>query len=1204
MADIKSLFDDSLTFERRVEKVITFSNRQPEVLRNEARDYVLTDNLSDQYQSLLRYFDDAQSGDGAPECCVWLSGFYGSGKSSFAKYFGLSFDPDCKVGDDSFYELFSARFESQALKQEIRTQTKKYATTVFLLDLAAQGIADANNTSISTLLFDKVAQWAGFPRDRKVADLSTRLMKDGKYEEFQERISAAAGLPYEELQNEPMLLIPLASDLAHEFYPQIWKTPETFLNTQEISTVDDQERTKQILDLIEQKSGSKRVLFIVDEVGHHLKNNPTLINNLDGLAKNLKEIGQGKAWLIATAQQTIPKSGPLFGLQDRFPIKIDLKASDIREITHKRLLKKSPAGQKALKQLFATHGQKLTLSTKLSGDKLGTNQELELNEKRFLNFYPLLPQQFHLLIGAITALAKMHGGVGLRSAIRCVEDILLQEDTSGHPFISRDEGTLVTLAHVYATLEKDLVASNREITLHVDAVATEFGRDNLEHQVAMGIAVLQQIDGFPASRENLAALLHPSVDSSPLKDDVDKSVEALKSTSTVPVGETDGILSFLSEAVSLVENERNDKILCTSTNRDQIQSEILREVFRKPPKTMLRDTKSIDAGIYLFDGHREQALVGPDKDIRFLIRFCDEGEMEHVKTQTVQESLGSHNQAKVYACSVLPPSLRTQLSEIHKSDEICRLHRNDADPEVIRYLEGQKQLALQKRAEVKEALRRSLGDGWFIYRGKPDPIDSFASSIEPAATSRLSTVASDVFEHYPKAPYNAKSTVAEQFLKTNDLTQITSERDPLGLVKRQGSDTHIDVDHPALTAILGFFQKVPNPDGKRILNEFADVPYGWNKETTRYLLAALFYAGKIKLKVNGEELTVIGDNSLAAFKNNSSFARVTIIQNHTEIPDEVRQTAASRLAELTGESVLPLAQRIAEVAQEHIPRFQKEIQGLPIKLQRYGIDTSRTSRLENSLIDSLSGDGAAATELFGVPQSEIYEDILWARSLMTAFDHGCQGALETFQHLRDKASQHTLQQLIPNFTSTWEQQSPEIAASISDGSFVDDLADLTSRIDDLEALAQKECQNYATTERGKFSQEIESLLVSPQMTILDESLQESFASRARECMPSIEPTVSGILSAPLALMDSRTRLNSLKHEIIQTSAPPPPAPSFASEPTSPTLPGPPASDPSEHVHPVPARLTTVAELDDLLASLQDLRSPLEEGTTITFRFDA
>ena len=321
-----------------------------------------------------------------------------------------------------FHELFTARFESAALKSRIKTLTKKYDTAVFLLDLAAQGVSGANNTPISTLLFDQVCAWAGYASDRKVADLTSRMELDGKLEEFKQKAEAFSGLSYEELINQPTLLIPVASALAHEYYPKIWSTPEAFLTTQSISTVNDQDRVRQMLDLLRKGRHAPRAL-------HCRRSRPLpekqrdLINNLDGLAKNLKEIGQGQAWLIATAQQTIPKTGPLFGLQDRFPIKIDLKASDIREITHKRLLKKSAAGDATLKAAFAEHGQKLIHSTKLKA----CDAYPKLDEASFLEFYPLLPQQFELLIDTISSLAKTHGGVGLRSAIRCIEEILINQ---------------------------------------------------------------------------------------------------------------------------------------------------------------------------------------------------------------------------------------------------------------------------------------------------------------------------------------------------------------------------------------------------------------------------------------------------------------------------------------------------------------------------------------------------------------------------------------------------------------------------------------------------------------------------------------------------------------------------------------------------------------------------------------------------------
>ena len=98
----------------------------------------------------------------------------------------------------------------------------------------------------------------------------------------------------------------------------------------------------------------------------------------------------------------------------------------------------------------------------------------------------------------------------------------------------------------------------------------------------------------------------------------------------MPIGETDGQLSFLSEVVSQVEKERAN-IPATSTHRETAQSQILRELFSRPPKTLLEGTKTVDSGVTLFDGHREQDIVGSDKDIRFLLRLVSESQLEETK---------------------------------------------------------------------------------------------------------------------------------------------------------------------------------------------------------------------------------------------------------------------------------------------------------------------------------------------------------------------------------------------------------------------------------------------------------------------------------------------------------------------------------------------------------------------------------------------
>jgi hypothetical protein len=112
------------------------------------------------------------------------------------------------------------------------------------------------------------------------------------------------------------------------------------------SVEDDlRDRARRIIELVRRKSGKENILFLIDEAGQYVAPSGDRILNLDGLARNLKELGQGKVWIVATGQQTLAEivekaahnSAELNKLRDRFPIPINLDAQDIREITYRRL---------------------------------------------------------------------------------------------------------------------------------------------------------------------------------------------------------------------------------------------------------------------------------------------------------------------------------------------------------------------------------------------------------------------------------------------------------------------------------------------------------------------------------------------------------------------------------------------------------------------------------------------------------------------------------------------------------------------------------------------------------------------------------------------------------------------------------------------------------------------------------------------------
>ena len=96
---IETLFDTKKNIRRTIEKVITYNAAQEARLRAEITEYVVTESIEEQFEKLLTRIQMAlDMGPGAGnEVGVWVSGFYGSGKSSFTKYLGLALDERVQV---------------------------------------------------------------------------------------------------------------------------------------------------------------------------------------------------------------------------------------------------------------------------------------------------------------------------------------------------------------------------------------------------------------------------------------------------------------------------------------------------------------------------------------------------------------------------------------------------------------------------------------------------------------------------------------------------------------------------------------------------------------------------------------------------------------------------------------------------------------------------------------------------------------------------------------------------------------------------------------------------------------------------------------------------------------------------------------------------------------------------------------------------
>ena len=113
-----------------------------------------------------------------------MSGFYGSGKSSFTKYLGFALDRGMKVDGDTFLQLLQNQLKTASTRALFNQVSTTYDATVIFLDLASEMLAGATMEDISTVLYLKVLQWAGYSEDLKVAELERMLEMDERLVSF------------------------------------------------------------------------------------------------------------------------------------------------------------------------------------------------------------------------------------------------------------------------------------------------------------------------------------------------------------------------------------------------------------------------------------------------------------------------------------------------------------------------------------------------------------------------------------------------------------------------------------------------------------------------------------------------------------------------------------------------------------------------------------------------------------------------------------------------------------------------------------------------------------------------------------------------------------------------------------------------------------------------------------------------------------
>ncbi len=1135
---IKTLFDPSKDIYRTIEKVITYNASQEARLKAEITEYVVTESIEEQFEKLLSKMQAAMELGGENEVGVWVSGFYGSGKSSFTKYLGLALDESVYVDGVRFLKHLQDRLTKPQTKALVSTVASRYPAAVVLLDLASEMLAGATMEDVSTVLYYKVLQWAGYSSNLKVAALERRLKRDGRYHEFLACIERIAGVSWPTIKDDPLVVDSLIPEVAHQLYPNLFSSPTSFTTETADFVRFENERVKEMIEIAREATGKQYIIFIIDEVGQYVGSRPNLILNLDGLAKNLKSIGDGKAWIIGTAQQTLTEDDPraalnspeLYKLKDRFPIQIELESSDIKEICYRRLLGKSTEGERILGALFDKHGQALRHNTKLQHARY---YDADFDKTTFVNLYPFLPAHFDVLLHLLGALAKSTGGIGLRSAIKVIQDILIEGPEGQAPIADQPVGWLATTVTLFDALEKDIRRAAPSIHKAVGKALLRFPDSSIHQDVAKTVAVLQILDNMPVTAQNVTSLMHPSITAASRRAEVDAAIHDLIVDPIVPFGEKDGNLSFFSEKLNDIDQERAQLPL-RSTETRRILNEALRETFSPLPSIRLHGSLTVTSGLKVMSGAMPTSLAGERETIQTVVEFIEPHDYEAARARLVEESRQRGAQHTIFLLGRTSPDINAKVHEIYRSNEIVQRYRNDPDQEVKEYCSSQLDRAAKLTAELEHLLSRLLVQGSFIFRGQVTAVDTLDHNLLEASKKYLVNVADLVFDRYKEAPVRAETTLAEKFLRAGNLKAITSTIDPLGLVRIAGGTPSINTDHKALISIRDYIERQGTVDGKHLLDHFADAPFGWSQDTLRYLVAALLWAGEIKLKVSGREVTVVGQQAIEALRTNNSFKAVGVALRDDRPSMEVLARAAERLRDLVGEMVIPLEDEISKIAMREFPKLQLRYGGLPARLENLGVPgADRVQSLTQDLADMLQTDASDAPQRLGGEESALYESLTWAGHVDLVLQNGLEATVrelqEHYREIQALPETGTLRRLHKDL----EDDLTHIQQRLSQDNFYKHAADLNSALTRIKARVRDAAMEMVAVQRETIKEAQQDLQRLPAWVELTQEEQVSTLTQLESLAADTTANLQGLKRLLNQELVIQRTVSDLKKEVEQ-----------------------------------------------------------------------
>ena len=892
---MKEMFEKEI--DRDIQGVIIVGQSEAENVAQELDEYVVTKELQKHFADFFSAYKKGIAGT-TPKMGVWISGFFGSGKSHFLKILSYLL-ANKSVGDKKAIDYFAddslTEGKPKIVDRIVLADMKLAADTdtdvvLFNIDSKSDSNSKQNKDAIVNVFLKVFNEMQGFCGAMPfLADLERKLTEEGQYNEFKQKFEEVYGEAWEDSRQDfdfiqdDVVEVLTGMDFMSEAAARNWceKAAEPY----QISIEDFAKRVKAYID---RKGNNHHVVFLVDEIGQYIGEDSKLMLNLQTVTEELGKECMGKAWVIVTSQQdidsvTMVKGNDFSKIQGRFDTRLSLSSANVDEVIKKRILEKKETPAQTLRLLY---GQKTTIIKNLITFNDGVEKKLYADENDFACVYPFVPYQFNLLASVLTSI-RTHGASG-KHLSEGERSMLAMFKESAMEYKECEVGTIIPFYAFYDALENFLDHSHRGVIIRAyenDMINPEHKENVFAVDVLKVLFMIKYVDKVVvANIDNITSLMASSIDDDriALKEKMEDALKVLMRQNLVQ--KNGDIYIFLTDE----EQEINREIESQSVE----MAEIINKVSEMIYEDIFTDKKykyPAFNGRYSFhfnqivDDRPYKPTQNFDVGVRILTPASDYGTDE----TTLRMVSGQGREVLV----VLPDD-RAFMDEIQRYLKIEKYLRLNTSSALSKYesIKEAKRLEMRERnANAKLFLTESLKDAVIYVNGDRAQINvkEVSARINEALGRLVKTV-------YHKLNY------IDAAMGEDEIRKLLKTSNQITLNLEGGTEPNIHALDDVLQYVAGNSRMHVKTSMKSIKDRFMRAPYGFVEDDVQWLVAKLFKRGELSFSVNGASVTMMNKDveEIINYITKKAFVEKLMMEERVRVQDKDKKVVRDVLKEL------------------------------------------------------------------------------------------------------------------------------------------------------------------------------------------------------------------------------------------------------------------------------------------------------------------